>query len=641
MHYIVELSTKHTYAMKIKMSIRQKHLLLILPTVVLIYIIIVGYIISRTTIKMMNDAELNTRTEARLAASRMADLFDSELALVNSLAQGFGVYRNMQGDEWTKRFTDVLIEVKNAQPHIFSLWMGIEYAAMGINEVGRRQIAAWYEGGKLRTVDARKGVTGDSELYAMVRRSKHGCLWEPYLDEGSGVTERILMVSFVVPIRDQRGQFAGIAGSDIGLTQMQELVNSINPIEGSIAFAVSHGGIIAAHSDTSLINTHVSDAFPTYEAEQHISERVAKGEEFSYTHTDTHGRQYLMCYSPINIGKLEAPWSLALAIPIDEVQAATKHIVLVAAFLSVVGLVLLVLIILAVSNGISKPVEDMTHSLNLMAEGQIAADIRELKSGDELQEMSVALKKIRDNLNRIVGQLNADVMELTASSSRLDGISQSVSQGASEQAANVEEISSSMEQMASHIQQNSDFAQQANQIALGVAASIRAMDKASASSLECTQNIANKIGIITDIAFQTNILALNAAVEAARAGEAGKGFAVVATEVRKLAENSKNAAEAIVGLTHESVSMSQHTAQLMRDIIPEVERNAQIVQEIFEASQEQNTGAQLINNAVQNLNNVTQHNAKSSSEMSKDADALNRQASKIKEIIAFFKIKGV
>lgn len=332
---------------------------------------------------------------------------------------------------------------------------------------------------------------------------------------------------------------------------------------------------------------------------------------------------------------------MALAIPIDEVQAATKHIVLVAAFLSVVGLVLLVLIILAVSNGISKPVEDMTHSLNLMAEGQIAADIRELKSGDELQEMSVALKKIRDNLNRIVGQLNADVMELTASSSRLDGISQSVSQGASEQAANVEEISSSMEQMASHIQQNSDFAQQANQIALGVAASIRAMDKASASSLECTQNIANKIGIITDIAFQTNILALNAAVEAARAGEAGKGFAVVATEVRKLAENSKNAAEAIVGLTHESVSMSQHTAQLMRDIIPEVERNAQIVQEIFEASQEQNTGAQLINNAVQNLNNVTQHNAKSSSEMSKDADALNRQASKIKEIIAFFKIKGV
>ena len=292
------------------------------------------------------------------------------------------------------------------------------------------------------------------------------------------------------------------------------------------------------------------------------------------------------------------------------------------------------------ATAVVRPLREAVGKLGELANGHLSVDIDTTKINPkmDLGQLLLATKKIRDNLSDIVVQLNTDVVNLAASSTRLDGISQSVSQGASEQAASVEEISSSMEQMTANIQQNSDFAQQANQLALNVSSNIKEVGESSATSLESIRNIANKINIINDIAFQTNILALNAAVEAARAGEAGRGFAVVASEVRKLAENSKNAADSIVGLAQESVEVSQRSAELMQAIIPQVEKNAQIVQEIFAASQEQSTGAQQINNAIQQLNNVTQHNAQSSQEMSNDADMLNQQAGKIKELIAFFKL---
>lgn len=287
-----------------------------------------------------------------------------------------------------------------------------------------------------------------------------------------------------------------------------------------------------------------------------------------------------------------------------------------------------------------RPLREAVEKLSELSDGHLSVDIDTSKVNvkQDIGMLLTSAKKIRDTLSDIAVQLNTDVVNLQSSSSRLDGISQTVSQGASEQAASVQEISSSMEEMTANIQQNSDFAQQANQLALNVTSNIKEVGESSATSLESIRNIASKINIINDIAFQTNILALNAAVEAARAGEAGRGFAVVASEVRKLAENSKNAADSIVGLAQESVEVSQRSAELMQAIIPQVEKNAQIVQEIYAASQEQSTGAQQINNAIQQLNNVTQHNAQSSQEMSTDADMLNRQSTKIKELISFFKL---
>jgi methyl-accepting chemotaxis protein len=155
--------------------------------------------------------------------------------------------------------------------------------------------------------------------------------------------------------------------------------------------------------------------------------------------------------------------------------------------------------------------------------------------------------------------------------------------------------------------------------------------------LQTNKEISQKISIINDVAYQTNILALNAAVEAARAGEYGKGFAVVASEVRKLAENSKRAADAIIDVTRQGLKNSMDANEVMQDALPKVKKTAELINEITTASVEQNSGAMQINEVIQRLNSVVQANAESASILSQSADDLATQAENLRNITAFFK----
>ena len=157
-------------------------------------------------------------------------------------------------------------------------------------------------------------------------------------------------------------------------------------------------------------------------------------------------------------------------------------------------------------------------------------------------------------------------------------------------------------------------------------------------SVQGSREIADKIQIINDIAFQTNILALNAAVEAARAGEHGKGFAVVAAEVRKLAERSKTAAEEIVELTQSSLSLAEQAGSKLGEMLPEIEKTSQLVQEIAAASAEQNNGVNQVNSAFQLLSSITQENASIAEEMASSSKELEQQAQQMRDKISYFKV---
>ena len=154
------------------------------------------------------------------------------------------------------------------------------------------------------------------------------------------------------------------------------------------------------------------------------------------------------------------------------------------------------------------------------------------------------------------------------------------------------------------------------------------------------KEIAGKISIIEEIARQTNLLALNAAIEAARAGDHGKGFAVVAAEVRKLAERSQTAAAEIGKLSASSVDIAEQTGEMLSKMVPDIQKTADLVQEIAAASNEQNSGASEINNAIQQLSTVTQENASASEEIASTSEELSAQADQLQNTIAFFKIDG-
>lgn len=293
------------------------------------------------------------------------------------------------------------------------------------------------------------------------------------------------------------------------------------------------------------------------------------------------------------------------------------------------------------SIAVVRPLEKAVDEFNELGKGNLKVKIDKSKANEkkDLGRLILAADKIHKSLTAIVHELNSNVDSISGTSDKLNGLSTKLSAGATEQASSVEEISSSMEEMAANIQQNTENAQQTEKIAKGVSEGVMKVGVSSKESLSSIKEIAEKINIINDIAFQTNILALNAAVEAARAGEHGKGFAVVASEVRKLAERSKLAADDIVNLAHKSVNITENSAQLMESLIPEIEKTSKLIQEIAAASYEQSMGANQINNALQQLNVLTQQNALSSDEMALGSKNLDELANELKVITVYFKIE--
>lgn len=304
---------------------------------------------------------------------------------------------------------------------------------------------------------------------------------------------------------------------------------------------------------------------------------------------------------------------------------------------TVFSLIFAVIFGLIITNAIVTPLKKVVSFSTEIAQGNLTATL-DVEQNDEIGQLALSLKTMVAKLRDVVENILVGANNITDASVQISSTSQQLSQGATEQASSTEEISSSMEQMTSNIMQNADNAHQTETISVKVASSMTKVDDLSQSSLTSIKAIAQKITIINDIAFQTNILALNAAVEAARAGEHGKGFAVVAAEVRKLAERSKLAADEIEVLSRQSVSNTEMSSFQIQELMPEVSKTNQLVKEISVASQEQNSGASQINSAIQQLNTVTQQNAASSEELASSAEEMTSQAEQLLEVIEFFKI---
>ncbi|MBF0160579.1 MAG: HAMP domain-containing protein [Magnetococcales bacterium] len=272
-----------------------------------------------------------------------------------------------------------------------------------------------------------------------------------------------------------------------------------------------------------------------------------------------------------------------------------------------------------------------------IADGDLMTSIC-INQKDETGQLGSALTDMVHNLKRVVAELSTTSEQVASGSSEISDTAQNLSQGASEQAASIEETSAAMEQMVSNIQQNTDNANTTQTIAQRAAKDAANGGSAVEEAVAAMRDIATKIGIIEEISRQTNLLALNAAIEAARAGEHGKGFAVVAAEVRKLAERSQSAAGEISQLSSSSVEVAEKAGTIIHQLVPDIQKTAELIQQIAAASQEQNQGASQVNQAIQQLDRVIQQNAGASEEMAATAEQLRAQADKMTQTIAFFRI---
>nr|WP_321407517.1 methyl-accepting chemotaxis protein [uncultured Carboxylicivirga sp.] len=273
-----------------------------------------------------------------------------------------------------------------------------------------------------------------------------------------------------------------------------------------------------------------------------------------------------------------------------------------------------------------------------IAEGDLTQKM-EVNQKDEIGDLIHSLNEMVVGIGQLIRQIKTSSDALVSASSQMNTTSMDISSGASEQASSTEEVSASMEEMSSIINMNRDFSLQVEQIALLMAKSIREGSDASNNCEKIMHNVADKVVAIKEIAQQTNILALNAAVEASRAGDEGRGFAVVAAEVRKLAERSKEASDAISALIERGVMESSEAGEKLRSSLEDVNKTTSMIQEISEASKEQAIGAQEVNNAISELNNVTQSNAAASEELASSSTELDNHVRDLTKMISRFRLQ--
>jgi methyl-accepting chemotaxis protein len=294
-------------------------------------------------------------------------------------------------------------------------------------------------------------------------------------------------------------------------------------------------------------------------------------------------------------------------------------------------------------------IKDLVDALNAMTvslrgSAQVANDIAtgdltvEAKRLSDQDTLGIALETMLAKLREVVANAAAAANTVAAGSRQLSAGAEELSQGSTEQASAAEEASASMEQMAANIKQNAVNANETEQTAHRSATNAQASGEAVSKAVTAMRTIAEKINVVQEIARQTDLLALNAAIEAARAGEHGKGFAVVASEVRKLAERSQAAASEISALSFDTVTVAQQAGDMLLKLVPDIQRTAELVEEISAACREQDLGSEQINGAIQQLDQVTQQNAGASEEMAATSEELASQAETLQATIGYFRV---
>ncbi|HKW64165.1 MAG TPA: methyl-accepting chemotaxis protein [Candidatus Acidoferrum sp.] len=322
---------------------------------------------------------------------------------------------------------------------------------------------------------------------------------------------------------------------------------------------------------------------------------------------------------------------------VEQIAKTTTTTILI---FSITAIFVSIIITVVISRGITKPLQDVVSVVETVSSGDLTKAVV-VDRNDEIGRLFGAMARMTGKLNEMIGEVRMGAGSVSTAATQVASSASSVSQGTSEQAAAVEQVTSSMEEMNASITQNAENSRKMETMARKGAQDATQSGQAVLEAVSAMKSIAEKIAVIEEIAYQTNMLALNAAIEAARAGEHGRGFAVVAGEVRNLAERCRTAAQEIGGLAASNVQIAERSGGLLNELVPAIQKTADLVQEVAATSGEQAAGVSQINRAIGQVGLVTQRNAAGAEELSSTAEELASQAEALQDMISFFRVSAL
>jgi len=502
-------------------------------------------------------------------------------------------------------------------------------------------IAAWFwPNGDFITSDGIRGNAADRAYLKAAFAGQDYVVGEPVVSRDTGKS----VTNIVHAVKGADGKNRGLVGFQVDFMAFGEFIKKIKVGATGYAWLVDSEGLVLAHPDPALVMSFriLDSAKEGYSGLDALGAMMKDKPQAGGLYSKKDGRQIVAIYMTV-AGTPD--WRIILSVPLSEIMETSNSVVRLMLVILAAGILVSVLVAFLIARNISRPVNTIGKGLDLIAAGDLSLtglDAGYTKSlvarGDELGAMSLSLDAMVSKLTETATQIQTASAQVSDGSRELSTTAQTLSQGSNEQAASVEEISASTEELASTIKQNADNTAEADALARRVEKSADSSGAAVRKTAQTMQSIAQKIGIIEEIARQTNLLALNAAIEAARAGEAGKGFAVVASEVRKLAERSQTAALEIVELTRTSVEVASEAGARLEELLPDIKKTADLIQEIAAASREQASGSEQISRGIQQMDIVVQQNAGASETLAATAEELASQAAMLVEAVSFFRL---